>query len=117
MSENKKKHPNAKKRIKYHTNNFRNSLDHESQSLAFREDADLVLKIHVDKAKRNIFKKKKHWANDICKIFGGLLFGTFTQGIQRSINTNDMRGIILFIGLGFLGFILVIFGVIREYYS
>lgn len=114
---NKKIHRNAEKRMEYHINNLLNSLNHESQALAFRKDADIVLKIHVDEAFKNIFRKKKHWSYDISKISGSALFGGSMQLIHRAYTTENVNFLIVSLTMGIIGFILVIFGVMREFSS
>ncbi|GAI73450.1 unnamed protein product [marine sediment metagenome] len=108
----KKLHPNAEDKIREYTDDFATSLVLQSKMLAFREKADVVLSTHVDEALDVIaFRRQEAWAQGISKIVGGALFGAFIPGFLSALPTGDIRAIVIYTALGFVGMFLVFLGI------
>lgn len=104
-------HQSAGDQAKKYVDDFATTLVLQAKVLASRENAELVLRRHVDEAVEFILSQKKRgWIREFLKIIGGAFIGAFVPGLITALPTHDITSTLLYIGLGFLGMIMVFLG-------
>jgi len=107
----KQLHAAAGKQARQYIDDFGTTLILQAKVLAYREEAELVLKRHIDESVDFILsQKKRDWLREFLKIIGGTLIGAFAPGLITSLPANDIPSTIIYIVLGFAGMIMVFLG-------
>jgi hypothetical protein len=100
-------HPRATKLIKRYSEKYQETLRLESQILASRSDADIVLSHHVEEAYNRVNSRESSWKQEFMIVIGGALLGTFIQGFITEINSTNSILIAAYTILGFVGMFLI----------
>lgn len=106
-------HLNAAIRIREYINNFAITLIMQSKIQASIEQHDEVNKLDVDDAFDHIMRQhKRNRLKEVAKIVGGVLLGVFLPGLATTLPAKDIPATIIYIGIGFLGLLLVLLGIL-----
>lgn len=91
---------------------YESNLMLQSRVEARKDNSTIVLHKHVIASYQYVQKqKKRYWYRELFKILGGTLFGLFLEGFLRSAATGKVSEVIIYVVLGFIGIILVFFGI------
>lgn len=94
---------------------FRKMFIAKTRISAYRDRSDNVQQTHVVKAWDLLVNKphKSFWS-EFFKILGGGLIGASLSGLPFVIDKNDKLNIMIFIAMGFVGFISGFIGIISQ---
>lgn len=107
-------HPQAKNLARRYITDFATTLILQAKILAFRRGAELVLSNDVEEALDTITKERTQtWARQLVIVLGGAFFGAFVQGFVTELSTGNALLIAVYTILGFIGMLLVFWGLRR----
>lgn len=106
-------HQSAGEQAKKYVDDFATTLVLQAKLFASLENAELVLRRHIDEAVKFILSQKtRDLTKEFVKIIGGALIGAFVPGLITALPTHDTTSILIYIGLGFVGMIMVFIGLV-----
>ena len=104
-------HPQAEKLIKQYISHFATSLILQAKTLAFKNDAELVLKNDVQEALDKITKERNQiWGKQFTIVVGGAFFGAFIQGFVTALSADNTSLLAIYTLLGFVGMLFLFIG-------
>jgi len=111
---NKEMHSHARESVIQYVEEFSTSLILQSKLIAYRSEADIVLRKHVNEALSEIQSATKtSWNKEILVIIGSAFFGAFAQGFVTELSNGNTTLILVYVILGFVG-IFMIFWALRR---
>lgn len=111
---NLKVHDEAKMLAREHIRRFATSLMLEAKSVAYRMNAGIVLRHHMDEAHDAIYRQRKRSRpKELVMVMGGAFFGASVQGFVTQLVAGTPVAGVVYTGVGFLGLLLLLWG-LRE---
>ena len=110
-------HDRAREHLRRYVIDFAIELVVESKLVAFRNDAEEVLKFHVDQAYENLKRTpSESWHGRLMIIFGSVLLGAFVPGFVTELTKVFPNPFVvgIYVVLGFFGLLLVFVGLRRQ---
>ena len=107
-------HPQAQEFARELINDFAGSLILQAKLIAFRGRAEVVLRNDVQEALNAMTQERPQtWGRQLLMVLGGALVGAFIQGFVTALNQANTALIAVFTALGFVGMLLVFWGLRR----
>jgi hypothetical protein len=108
---NKELHPQAEKLAREYIMDFATSLLLQAKLLSYKRNADVVLSNHIEEALQIVNRQQKStWSREVILVIGSALFGAFIQGFVSELSTGNTLLIVIYTVLGFIGMLLVFWG-------
>jgi hypothetical protein len=104
-------HPRAAKLVNEYSKTFITSLKLQSQIIAHKNKAEIVLSNHVEEAFNKLNSHSTFWSRELKIIIGSALFGAFVQGFINELSSGNIALIAVYTILGFSGMFLVVWAI------
>jgi hypothetical protein len=104
-------HPRAAKLVNECSQNYLTSLKLQSQIIAHKNKAEIVLSKHVEEAFKKLNLRNTVWFRELTIIIGSALFGAFVQGFVSELSSGNTFLIAVYTILGFSGMFLVVWAI------
>ncbi len=102
-------HKNAKATLQKHSHDIHTYLLTESQLIAHRQGADIVLSCHVNEAiERNSRTKSNGFYRELISIVGAVFLGAFVDGFFPHLLQGNTLLVALYVIFGFGGMLAVV---------
>ena len=113
-----KMHAHARRQLTKYMQEFKVALIRQSELLAAREKADVVLGSHMKEAYGLLTAKRRRgiWVKESGKIFGGIFFGLCFTGVRSALAAQPVNAtsVLIHMALGFLGLLMIFVGISGE---
>ncbi len=101
-------HPQAAKLFSKHSQAFAYSLQVQSQLIADKNKAEIVLSSHVEEALKKLRPSgSKFWPRELVMLIGSAFFGAFVPGFVNELSNGNTVLIAIYTILGFTGMLMV----------
>lgn len=106
-------HDQAKQMVEEEAARFLTSLMYGAKFLAHSNGNEMVLKEHVRETLRILRRgQDRPWWKEFTTIVGGAFFGAFVPGMINELSSPTIKplNIVIYIGFGFVGVVVSVYG-------